>query len=167
MSGQPSVSGGATFFQLFLDVAHRVITKITRQPAAKTRQTGAQGHLETLLVIADEIERVLRRGFDDLAVVDDFGARLRAKARRPHQRARRQADKAVAAKAFAAHHRFQQKAVLAAVFGESQFQIQRQRGFEVGKRFNHQRNAVVALAGQAFKFKFSDHEGVLHGRQAP
>ena len=64
---------------------------------------------------------------------------------------------AASAKALATHHGFQQKTVLATVFGKSQFEVERQRGFQIGKRLGHEGNAVVALQGQAFVFEFGDH----------
>jgi len=38
-----------------------------------------------------------------------------------------------------------------------QLEVQGKWGLQVGKGFEHQRDAVVALAGQAFEFKFGDH----------
>ncbi len=96
-------------------------------------------------------------GFHHRAIRHDLGLGLRTKTTGAQEGARRQADKAVAAKALTAHHRLQQKTVLAIALGVGQLQIEREWGFEVGKRLGHQRNAVVALAGQAFEFKFCNH----------
>ena len=164
--------GRAGLFELLLDVAHRVVAEVAGQSAAKARQAGAQRHLEALLVVGDEVQRRLAgagfgmaHGLDDHAVAHDFGHGLRAEATRPHQRARGQADEAVAAKTLATHHRFEQEAVPAAVFRMRQLEVQRQRGFEVSERLDHQGNAVIALTGQAFEFEFGDH--VEPPRSAP
>ncbi len=102
-------------------------------------------------------------GFHHRAVRHDLGLGLGPKATGAQEGARRQADKAVAAKALTTHHGFQQKAVLAIALGVGQLQIEREWGFEVGKRLGHQRNAVVALAGQAFEFKFCNHRAGFPG----
>ncbi len=47
--------------------------------------------------------------------------------------------------------------MLAIALGVGQLQVERERGFEVGKGLGHQGDAVVAFAGQAFEFKFCDH----------
>ena len=137
-------------------MAHGVVAEVAGQPAAKTRQARAQRHLETLLVSLNEVQRVQARGLDHLAVGHHFGDSIGAKAAGPQQCARWQTNEAVASKALTAHHRFEQKAVLAAVFGKGQFEVERERGFEVGKGLDHQGNAVVALLRQAFEFKFGD-----------
>ena len=96
-------------------------------------------------------------GFFALAVVINLGARIGLEATGPQQGAGRQTDEAVAPKALATHHGFEQEAVLAAVLGVRQLQVERERGFQVRKGLDHERNAVVAFAGQAFEFKFCDH----------
>ena len=73
--------GRTGFFQLFLDVAHRIIAKIARQTAAKTRHAGLQRDFEALLVLGDEVQRVHKAGFNDDAIGDDFSFRISAKAR--------------------------------------------------------------------------------------
>ncbi len=140
-------------------MAHRVVAKVARQSAAKTRQAGAQRHFEALLVVSNKVQRIASGAFDHLAVSHHFGDGCSTKTARAQQRARRQTDKAVAAKALATNDGFEQKAVFAIALCVRQFQVQRQRGLKVGKGFRHQRNAVVALAGEAFEFKFSDHGG--------
>jgi hypothetical protein len=50
---------------------------------------------------------------------------------------------------------------LATVLAEGQLEVKRQGGFQVGKGLDQQGKAVVALAGQAFEFKFRDHD-LLH-----
>ena len=157
--------GRAGCLQLLLDVAHGVVAEIAGQAAAKTRQAGAQRHLETLLVVGDEVERIADVGLGHDAVGDDLGLRLGAKAGGAQQGARRQADEAVAAESLAADDRLQQKAVGAGALGEGQLQVQRQGGFEIGKRLHHQRNAVVALGCQALEFKFGNHASDLSIRQ--
>ncbi len=83
--------------------------------------------------------------------------RLGAKTAGTQQGARGQADEAVAAKALAAH-RFQQKAVAwPSPLGVRQLEVQRQGGFQVGKRFGHQGDAVVAGTRQALKFQLGNH----------
>ncbi|KAH1282466.1 hypothetical protein KXX11_003714, partial [Aspergillus fumigatus] len=71
--------------------------------------------------------------------------------------ARRQADEAVAPEALATDHRLEQEAVLPAVTRMGQLQVERQRGFEVGKGLGDEGDAIEALQGQAFEFEFSDH----------
>ena len=149
--------GRAGFFEFFLDVTHRVIAKIARQTAAKTRQTRAQGHFETLLILLNEVQRVAHGGFCHFTVAQHFGFGFSAETAGAQQSAGGQANEAVASKPFAAHHRFKQKTVFAVVLGVGQLQVKRQGGFQVRKGFQHEGNAVVALTGQAFEFKFGDH----------
>jgi len=91
-------------FELFLDVAHSVIAKIASQAATKTGEPRAQRHFEALLVLLNEVQRVTRCSLDHLAITQNFGFGLRAKATGSHQRTRWQANEAVAAKALATHH---------------------------------------------------------------
>ena len=114
--GAVQLVGRAGFLQLFLDVAHSVVPKITRQTTTKTRHAGLQGNFEALLVLGDEVQRVDAAGFNDDAIGDDFGFRICAKAAGPQQSASWQADKAVATKALATHDGFKQKTVVAGVF---------------------------------------------------
>jgi hypothetical protein len=136
--------------QLALDVAHRVVAEIAGQAAAKPRQAGTERDLEPGLEGFDEVERVAVVRLDHAAVFDDLGARAEG----AQQGIGRQADKGVAAETLAADHRFEQEGVLAGVLGLGQFQVQRERGFEVGKRFRNERNAVVALVGEGLEFEF-------------
>jgi hypothetical protein len=71
---------------------------------------------------------------DDRAVLDDLGA----VAKGAQHCGGRQADEGVAAETLAADDRFQQEGVLAGVLGLGQFQVQRERGFEIGKSFRDQ-----------------------------
>ena len=96
------------------------------------------------------------RRFDDFAVGDDFGEGIGAETAGAQQRARRQADEAVAPEAFAADDRFQQEAEFASAFGMGQLQVQRERGFEIGESLGDQRDAVEALQGKTFEFEFGD-----------
>ena len=128
--GAMQLVGRATGFQLFLDVAHRVVAKIARQSATKARHTGAQRHLEALLVAGNKVQRIGLRGLDHHAVGHHLGAGLGAKATTAQQGARRQANKAVAPKALATHHRLQQKRVRRV---GRELEVERQRGFQVGK----------------------------------
>ena len=157
--------GRAAVRQLLLDMAHRVITEITGQTAAKTRQTGTQGYLEALLVGGDKVQRIAAGALHHHAVAHHLGFGVGAETTGAQQRARRQADKAVAAKALTADHGLQQKAVLAAILGEGQLQVQRQRGFQIGKGFRHQGDAVKALCAQAFEFEFGNHQSLQLGQQ--
>jgi hypothetical protein len=161
--GRAHVIGWASGFQLFLDVTHRVVTKVARQAAAETRHTGFDGHLEALLVGRNEIQRVAVRGFHHAAIGHHLGLGGCAKTGGTQQRAGRQADEAVASKTLTAHHRLQQKAVGSGLCawaggrGVCQLQVQRQRGFEVGKGFDAQGNAVVTLGNQLVEFGLCDH----------
>ena len=96
-------------------MTHRVVAEIAGQAAAKARQAGPQGHLEALLVSADEIQRVAAVALHHCAIGHHLGHGLRAKTAGAQQRARWQADEAVAAETLAAHHRFQQETVFAAI----------------------------------------------------
>ena len=153
--------GRAGLFELLLDVANRVVTEVAGQAAAETRQSRSQRHLETLLIGLDEVQRIAFGRFDHPAFRDDFGARLGAETAGTNQRACRQSDEAVAAEALAADHGFQQEAVFAAVLGMRELEVERERGFEVGKGLGHQRNAVIALRAEALEFEFGDHDVIL------
>ena len=131
--------------QFLFNMANRVIAEITSQATAKTRHARTQCHFETLLVGLNEIQRVARGGFNHLTIGHNFSDSVFTKALGTQQSAGGQTDKAIAAKAFAADHGFEQKTVFAAVFVERQFQIKRQRGFQIGKRLGHHGNPVIAL----------------------
>jgi hypothetical protein len=94
---------------------------------------------------------------DHLPVGHHLGARVGAEAAGAQQRARRQADEAVAAEALAAHHGFEQEAQLAAALRMGQLEVERERGFQIGEGLDDHGNAVVAVLGQALEFEFSDH----------
>ena len=140
--------------ELFLDEAHGFVAKVARQPATKTRQPRRQQRLEARLVGGDEVQRVAFVSLHHLAIGDDFGSHARG----AHQRARRQADERIAPEALAADHGFEQEGVL---LPARQLQIERERGFQIGKRLGDERDAVVALLGQALEFKFGDHGAIL------
>ena len=148
--GQPEVVFRRAAGQLFLDMAHGVVAEVAGQAAAETRHAGAQRHLEARLVLFDEVERIAFVLFDHGAVFHDLGA----VAEGAQHGGGGQADEGKASEAFAADHRFQQEGVLAALLGLRQFQIQRERGFEVGERFRDQGDAVIALLCQRFEFEF-------------
>ena len=135
----------AAVHQFLFDMAHRVIAKITRQAATKTRHAWAQGHFETRLVTGNEVQRIAVVGFHHHAVGHHLGVGGLSKAIGTQESAGGQANEAVATKTLAAHHRLQQKTVLATVLVKSQLQVERERGFKVGKRFEHQGDAVKAL----------------------
>src|SRR5262249_6034573 len=103
---------------------------------------------------------------DDHAIAHHLGSGLGAKAAGPQQGARRQADEAVAPEALAAHHGFEQEAVLAITAPMRELEVERKWGFEVREGFGHQRNAVVALLGQALEFQFRDHVRSFHRPRA-
>ena len=162
--------------QFFLDMAHRVVAEIARQPPAEAGHARQQRHFKARLVLLDKVQGIAPRHFLHHAARDHFGHRLLAKTAGAQQGVRRQADEAVAAKTFAAHHGFEQKAVLAAIFGMRQLEVEGKRGFQIGKGFQHQRNAVVALRRQAVEFDFGHHErslltqeqvAVVQARQQP
>ena len=138
-------------------MANRIVAKITRQPSAKTRQTGAQGDFETFLIVGNKVQRITPQRLDDHTILHHLGFRVWSKAAGTHQSSGGQANEAVATKALTPHDGFQQKGILAAVPGKRQLQVQRQRGFQICKGFNHQRDAVKALRSQADEFKFCDH----------
>ena len=154
--------GWTGFFELFLDVTHGVIPKIPGQATTKARQSRAQSHLEALLIVRNEIQRIQAGSLDHFAVFYHLGHGFSAESTSPHQRAGWQPDEAVAAKPLTTDNGFQQKAVFTAVFGKRQLQVQGQGRFQVRKSFRHQRNAVKALRTQAFEFKFGNQGKSLH-----
>ncbi len=151
--GQLQVVGRCGLDQARLDVAHGVVAEIAGQAAAEARQARAQRDLVALFEGGDEVQRVAFVRLDHAAVSDDLGA----VAGRAQQRARMQADEGIAPEALAAHHRFQQEGVRAAIVRLRQLQVQRQRRLQIGQRLGDQRDAVVALVGQRFEFEFG-HE---------
>ena len=84
--------------QLFLNVADRVVTKITRKPPTETGHIGLDRHFEALLVGRHEIKRVAVVDFDNLSIGDDFGFCVGAKFHGTQQRAGGQTNEAVAPK---------------------------------------------------------------------
>ncbi len=136
------------FGQARLDIAHRVVAEVTGQAAGEARQAGQRRDLEAGLILADEIQRIVRflGGFAGGSGQRDLLA--------AHRDARlgRQADEGITPEAFAALHRFQQ--VGERFVGE--LEIERQRRVEVGEGLRDQRDAVVALAGKGLEFLFSD-----------
>ncbi len=150
MSGTPSGSGFGHLPRALLDITHAVVTEVTDQAAVETRQTGDGRHVVARLEGFDEGQRVFNvvafgldaiNGDADVMVVN------------PQHGAARQADDRVTAPFLAALHRFEQVGV--GLVG--QFQVDRQRRVEVGQGFAGQRNAVVAVSGQAQEF-FADHK---------
>ena len=155
--GRAQAVGRTAVLQLFLDIAHGVIAEIAGQTAAKARHARRDGHLEALLIGRDEVQRIAAGSLHHLAIGHDLGPGLVAEARGAHKAACRQADEAVAAEALAADDGFQQEAVLAVAIGMGQLEIEGQRGFEVGKGLDQQRDAVIALGRKRFEFQFRDH----------
>ena len=64
-----------------------------------------------------------------------------------------QADKGIAAETLAADHRFEQ--IAERLVG--QFEVEGQRGIQIGQQFLHQRNAVVTGIGLSLVFLFANH----------
>ena len=154
--GRADAAGLAHAVQLLLDEAHGLVAEVAGQAATEPRQPRAQGRLEAGLDLGDEVQRVALVRLHHPTVGDDLAALPRG----TQQRAGRQPDEGIAPEALAAHHRLQQKAVAAA---SSELQVQRQRGFEVGKGLGDEGNAVVAFGGKALEFEFGDH-GFSPGR---
>ena len=82
--------------QLFLNVADRVVTKITRKPPTETGHIRLDRHFEALLVSRHEIKRVTVIDFDNLSLGDDFGFCVRAKSCGSQHGAGGQTNEAVA-----------------------------------------------------------------------
>ena len=130
-----------------LDVAHRVVAEATDQPAGKARQAVARRHLDARHELADKVERV-----DVVALLDHALAH-------PQQgrtvvgldaRVGGEPDDRIAAKALAALHRFEQVGVRRV----GQFQVDRQRGVEIGEGLDGDRDAVIALRRERVEFSF-------------
>ena len=124
--GHAQIVGRARVHQLFLDVAHRVVTKIARQATTKAGQARAQRHLEALLVSRHKIQWVAGVGFHHLAIGHDLGLGGLTKPAGAQERAGGQADEAVATKTLATDDRLQQKAVLATVLHVGEFEVEGQ-----------------------------------------
>jgi hypothetical protein len=101
-------------------------------------------------------------GFNDLPIGHDFGLGLFAKTAGAQQGACGQSNEAKAPKALTTDHGLQQKAVRPLVLNVSEFEVERERGFQIGECLRHQRNAVVALCGQLIEFDFGHHGMSLH-----
>ena len=83
--------------------AHRVVAKIANEAAAKARQAGQRRGLGALEVGAYKLKRIAACALDDIVAAQH--ADLAATRDTAHRR--READKGIAAKALAAHHRFE------------------------------------------------------------
>ncbi len=153
MSGVPSGSGFGHGARLLLDVAHAVVAEVADQAAVEARQTGEGGDVVARLELLDEGQRVGALEALDLHAVDAHAHLVAVDAQ---HRARRQADDRVAAPFLAALHGFEQ----VGVGGVGQLQVDRQRGVEVGEGFESERDAIVAVGGQAQEF-FAVHENSL------
>ena len=139
--------------EALLDIADGVVAEVAGQPAGEARQPRHRRGLEACLEVGDEIQRVGQAVLlDDLAV----GFHRQQMGANPEHGARRQADEGVAPEALAAHHRFEQVGI--GRVGE--LEVHRQRRFQVAGEFAHQRDAVVALAGEVEEFLFSHGESV-------
>ena len=147
----------AAALELLLDVAHGVIAEVAGQTTAKARHTGRDRDLEALLIGSNKVQRVATDGLDHGSIRHDFGFGFSAKARGSYKAAGGQADKAVAAKALTTDDGFQQEAVLAIAIGMGELEVERERGFEVGKGLGQQGDAVIALGRKRFEFQFRDH----------
>ena len=135
------------------DVPDGVVAEVPGESAAEARQSRQRRRAKTLAESLDETQRIAHVGLDDAVVVLHLGATT------AHTQPDfgRQSDERVSSEAFAADHRLQQERI--ARGGE--LQVQRQRGIEVRKRLEHERDAVVALGGKGAKFGFGDHASTL------
>jgi len=144
------------------------MAEVAGQATHETGHPGAQRHLEAFLVFGDEGQRVALVALDHLVV----GHHLDVAAARPDEGARGQADEGIAPEALAAHHGLQQAAHGAAPGPAlGQFQVEPERGVQIGIGFGHQRDAVVSLGGQGLEFDFGHaclvSRGMLRFRRRP
>ena len=137
------IVGLAELGELGLDVAHRLVAEVAGESAAEARKIRRHMDLEARLVGGQKVERVAVGAFDHLAIADD----LVRKFARAQQRARRQTDEGIAAEALAADDRFEQEAI--GRVGE--FEIDRQRGIEIGEGLESDRDTVIALRSKAIE----------------
>ena len=133
--------------QTRLDVTHRVVTEAADQAAGKTRQALVGRHLDALHELGHVIERIAIVATLDQAVA---GEQQRAALVHFDTRVGRQADHRIATKALAALHRFEQVGV--GLVG--QLQVNGQRGVEIGKGLEGNRDTVIALRGKRIEFGF-------------
>ena len=137
--------------EFFFDIAHGVVAKVTDQPAAKTRQLRCifDGRdFETREIFFDVIQRVGNRAlFCNCAackfralIAADFDARFRS-----------ESNKRIPSETLAADHGFEQVGIR--LVGE--LEVDRQRRVEIGKRLQHEGDAVVTRLREPRKFGFS------------
>ena len=138
-----------------LDIADGVVTEAADQPTEKTRQPLGLRRLEACHVVLDERQRIPPL----IALGNAIAGQHQHFVGTHHNAGRRgKADDGVATKPLPPLHRFQQIGKRFAC----QFQIDRQGRIEIGKSFERNRNAVVALGGKRLKFNFS--HGKLSGK---
>ena len=142
--------------ELFLDVAHGVVAKITHQPAAKTRQRCGRfnfSHFELSKILFDVIQRVSHCDLSGNGAAEKFSA-----LKTPHFNACfcGESNERITPKTFATDYGFEQIGIR--LVGE--LEVDRQRRVKIGKGLKHEGNAVVASKGQPFKFDFS--HALLH-----
>lgn len=138
------------FAQAFFHVAHAVVAEVTHQAAVEAWQPSNGRHVVARLERLDERQRV----FDIVAFdLDAIMANAHMMVMYPQHRAARQADDRVTAPLLAALDRLEQVGV--GLVG--QFQVDRQRGVEVGQGFTGQGDTVIAGSGQTQEF-FAGHD---------
>jgi len=122
--------------QLWLDIADRIITKVTDQAAVEFGQALGLGNLEKIQVVFDKLERIV--GFflaDDLAINLKYGSTTEYL----QTLATGQAYDRVATPFFTPLYRFKQVSV--SLVG--QFQVGTERCVQIGEYFTYQRDAVI------------------------
>ncbi len=142
-----------TVAELTLDVAHTVVAEIAHQSAIEARQPFDRRNPVALLEGLDEGQRVLDLQAFRLDPIDGHPHLIAVNAQHG---AARQSDDRVSPPLLTALDGFEQIGVRRV----GQFQVQRQRGVEVGERLERQGDAVVAFVGQTQEF-FAGHVSLV------
>jgi hypothetical protein len=131
------------------DVTQRVVPEVAGESPAEARQSRQGCRAKSRQERLDERQRIAIMELDNPGVILDSGVAF------AHAQAHvgRQADERIAPEPLAADHGFEQERIALA----SQLEMERQRGVEVRKRLEHERNAVVALRREGAEFGFGDH----------
>ncbi|EKY03959.1 hypothetical protein HMPREF9120_02525 [Neisseria sp. oral taxon 020 str. F0370] len=131
------------------EVIDGFVAEIADEAAGEARQAGDFGRVETLVEGFDKFQRVAPVLFDNDAVfiqadfaAGGFDVGVRA-----------EADEGVAAEAFAADDGFEQVGVGAV----GEFEVDGQRGIQVGQQLLHEGDAVVAGGGLGEVLLFANH----------
>jgi len=103
--------------------------------------------------VTNDCERVALDRFLDLSVLEHFGDAAIGADERAQRASRRQPDERIATEALPAYDGFEQEGVW--LIG--QFEIERERRFEVGKALGNQRDAVVALRRKGLGIRVQSH----------